>query len=227
MADPEQDHGFVVIDIIKLLFFDVNPEVDQTVEDYVDKIIFSLAAAIKDQLSPVQWQSWTSRRPVPNTLVTTKILGLPTDPQLFGSTPIHYPTDLGKRTNLPPHIPLGPTQERSAFDARDLREDFSPITSPKSEVSCFISFLLCMADPEQDHRFVYNDQGQIDIIKSPFFDVNPEVDQTVEDYVDRIIFSLAAAIEDQLSLVQWQGWIMDAKMGVDLITHYDRERSKK
>ncbi|KAL0916295.1 hypothetical protein M5K25_013793 [Dendrobium thyrsiflorum] len=61
-----------------------------------------------------------------------------------------------------------------------------------------------MADPEQDHEFVYNEQGHADILNSPFFDINSEVDQTVEEYVERIVFTLATAIDDQLSFVQWQ-----------------------
>ncbi|KAL0906515.1 hypothetical protein M5K25_025013 [Dendrobium thyrsiflorum] len=62
----------------------------------------------------------------------------------------------------------------------------------------------CMADPELDHSFVYNDQGQVDILKSPFFDINLEIDRTVEEYVDRIVFSFAAAIDEQLSPIQWR-----------------------
>ncbi|KAH0453830.1 hypothetical protein IEQ34_018154 [Dendrobium chrysotoxum] len=55
-----------------------------------------------------------------------------------------------------------------------------------------------MADPEQDHGF----QGRVDILNSPFFDLNIEIDQTVEEYVERIIFTLAVAIDEQLSSVQ-------------------------
>ncbi|KAH0466033.1 hypothetical protein IEQ34_006136 [Dendrobium chrysotoxum] len=42
-----------------------------------------------------------------------------------------------------------------------------------------------MADPEYDNGFVYNDQGQVDILNSLFFDINPEVDQTVEEYIHK------------------------------------------
>ncbi|KAL0914159.1 hypothetical protein M5K25_017668 [Dendrobium thyrsiflorum] len=59
---------------------------------------------------------------------------------------------------------------------------------------------LCeLTGPGRD--IVFNNQGQVDIIQSPFFDVNLEVDQIVEGYIDRIIFSLTAAIDDQLSSV--------------------------
>ncbi|KAL0919695.1 hypothetical protein M5K25_011809 [Dendrobium thyrsiflorum] len=96
------------------------------------------------------------------------------------------------------------TLENTSHSHRFKRGHPPHYTSPKSEVSCLTSLLLCMADPEQDHKFVYNDQGQIDVFKSPFFNVNLEIDQTVEDYADRIIFSLAAAIEEQLAPAQWQ-----------------------
>ncbi|KAL0909967.1 hypothetical protein M5K25_020886 [Dendrobium thyrsiflorum] len=42
----------------------------------------------------------------------------------------------------------------------------------------------CMGDPANDHSFVYNDQGKIDILRSPFFDINFEIDQFIEDYVE-------------------------------------------
>ncbi|KAL0913260.1 hypothetical protein M5K25_016707 [Dendrobium thyrsiflorum] len=38
-----------------------------------------------------------------------------------------------------------------------------------------------MADPEVDHGFVYDDQGLVDILQSPFFNPNPEVDNTVKN----------------------------------------------
>ncbi|KAL0906803.1 hypothetical protein M5K25_025325 [Dendrobium thyrsiflorum] len=38
-----------------------------------------------------------------------------------------------------------------------------------------------MADPEHDFGIVYDDQGQIQILQSPFFDDDPEVDHTVND----------------------------------------------
>ncbi|KAL0909013.1 hypothetical protein M5K25_023534 [Dendrobium thyrsiflorum] len=61
-----------------------------------------------------------------------------------------------------------------------------------------------MADPERDSGFVYNEQGFVDILRSPFFDLNLEVDDSVEEYVERIIFTLSNTIEEQLSTVQWQ-----------------------
>ncbi|KAL0924829.1 hypothetical protein M5K25_005687 [Dendrobium thyrsiflorum] len=59
-----------------------------------------------------------------------------------------------------------------------------------------------MANPELDSNFVYNEQGFVDILRSPFFDPNPEVDNSVEEYVERIIFTLSDAIEEKICNVQ-------------------------
>ncbi|KAL0907306.1 hypothetical protein M5K25_021706 [Dendrobium thyrsiflorum] len=69
-------------------------------------------------------------------------------------------------------------------------------------VGGWISKLWC-EDPANDHGFIYNDKGQVDILQSPFFDFTPDIDHSVEEYVERIIFQLAATIDDQLSSVQW------------------------
>ncbi|KAL0917680.1 hypothetical protein M5K25_012760 [Dendrobium thyrsiflorum] len=61
-----------------------------------------------------------------------------------------------------------------------------------------------MADPDVDHGFLYDDQGLVDILRSPFFDPNPEVDDTVDDYIDHIIFTLGQSIEEQLPSGQWK-----------------------
>ncbi|KAH0456238.1 hypothetical protein IEQ34_014145 [Dendrobium chrysotoxum] len=60
------------------------------------------------------------------------------------------------------------------------------------------------ADPELDSSFVYDEQGSVDILPSPFFDVNPEIDHSAKEYLERIIFTLSEAIEEQLSTIQWK-----------------------
>ncbi|KAL0923168.1 hypothetical protein M5K25_007213 [Dendrobium thyrsiflorum] len=45
----------------------------------------------------------------------------------------------------------------------------------------------CMADPNNDNGFAFDLQEQVDIVRSTFFDVNPEIDDTMDD-VDRIFF---------------------------------------
>ncbi|KAL0920161.1 hypothetical protein M5K25_009278 [Dendrobium thyrsiflorum] len=71
------------------------------------------------------------------------------------------------------------------------------------QVCCFVTSLLQMADPEVDHGFVYNAKGQVDILKSPFFNFTPNVDHSIEEYMDRIIFQLATTIDEQISTFQW------------------------
>ncbi|KAL0922245.1 hypothetical protein M5K25_006216 [Dendrobium thyrsiflorum] len=62
----------------------------------------------------------------------------------------------------------------------------------------------CMADPECDHGFIYNHQGLVDILQSSFFDLNLKVDNTVDNYVDRILFTLAPSIEEHLPSGHWR-----------------------
>ncbi|KAH0459091.1 hypothetical protein IEQ34_011905 [Dendrobium chrysotoxum] len=45
-------------------------------------------------------------------------------------------------------------------------------------------------------------EGFIDILRSPFFDLNLNIDDSIEDYVDRISFSLLSTIDEQLSSIQ-------------------------
>ncbi|KAL0904011.1 hypothetical protein M5K25_026080 [Dendrobium thyrsiflorum] len=62
---------------------------------------------------------------------------------------------------------------------------------------------LCMGDPDVDHGFLYDDQGRVDILGSPFFDVEFGNDRTADEYVDRIIYQLSLAIEDRISSGRW------------------------
>ncbi|KAL0924918.1 hypothetical protein M5K25_005778 [Dendrobium thyrsiflorum] len=60
-----------------------------------------------------------------------------------------------------------------------------------------------MGDPDVDHGFLYDDQGRVDILHSPFFDVTFGDDQTADEYVDRIIYQLTLVIEDQIPPSRW------------------------
>ncbi|KAH0448840.1 hypothetical protein IEQ34_022640 [Dendrobium chrysotoxum] len=60
-----------------------------------------------------------------------------------------------------------------------------------------------MADPNLDYGFVFDDQGLVDVLHSPFFDIDFGNDYTVEEYVDRILFSLATAIDQRRPFVQF------------------------
>ncbi|KAL0918728.1 hypothetical protein M5K25_010752 [Dendrobium thyrsiflorum] len=60
-----------------------------------------------------------------------------------------------------------------------------------------------MEDPDVDHGFLYDDQGRVDILGSPFFDVEFGNDRTADEYVDRIIYQLSLAIEDRIPSGRW------------------------
>ncbi|KAL0921544.1 hypothetical protein M5K25_008627 [Dendrobium thyrsiflorum] len=61
----------------------------------------------------------------------------------------------------------------------------------------------CMGDPDVDHEFLYDEQGRVDILQSPFFDVTFGSDRTNDEYVDRIIYQLTLAIEDRIPQGRW------------------------
>ncbi|KAH0457398.1 hypothetical protein IEQ34_012713 [Dendrobium chrysotoxum] len=65
--------------------------------------------------------------------------------------------------------------------------------------------LLCpwMVDPELDSGFVYDHEDFVDIQQSSFFDLNLEFDNSVEDYVNRILFQLSITTEERFSGHQW------------------------
>ncbi|KAL0913015.1 hypothetical protein M5K25_016444 [Dendrobium thyrsiflorum] len=115
---------------------------------------------------------------------------------------------LGKACELVPS--LSPSS-RKACELLLLRLGFLPLSSlrkrpPHMQELDFSNSLPtsnAMADPGIDHGFIYNTKGQVDILQSPFFDFSPDVDHSMEEYVDRIIFQLAATIDVQLSSVQW------------------------
>ncbi|KAL0905941.1 hypothetical protein M5K25_024394 [Dendrobium thyrsiflorum] len=62
---------------------------------------------------------------------------------------------------------------------------------------------LCMGDPASDHGFLYDEQGRVDILNSPFFDVSFGNDRTADEYVDRVIYQLTLALEDRLPQGPW------------------------
>ncbi|PKU72036.1 hypothetical protein MA16_Dca007400 [Dendrobium catenatum] len=61
-----------------------------------------------------------------------------------------------------------------------------------------------MADPEVDHKFIYNSQEKVDIIQSPFFDPGFGSEGTVEEYMERILYSLTDVIEEQQTTGSWK-----------------------
>ncbi|PKU77951.1 hypothetical protein MA16_Dca011571 [Dendrobium catenatum] len=60
-----------------------------------------------------------------------------------------------------------------------------------------------MADPEVDHGLAYNALEEIDILRSPFYEPDWEYDESVEDYVNRILYCLAETIDLQKPKTRW------------------------
>ncbi|KAL0927408.1 hypothetical protein M5K25_001574 [Dendrobium thyrsiflorum] len=79
----------------------------------------------------------------------------------------------------------------------------NPATSTRGIPLLLVASLLCMGDPNVDHDFYYDDQGRVDVLRSPFFDVAFENDTTADEYVERILYQLTLAIEDQLPASRW------------------------
>ncbi|KAL0913628.1 hypothetical protein M5K25_017106 [Dendrobium thyrsiflorum] len=50
----------------------------------------------------------------------------------------------------------------------------------------------------------YDVQGRTDLLQSPFFDLNLEVDDIVDNYVDRILFTLVPSIDKHLPFGHWR-----------------------
>ncbi|KAL0904059.1 hypothetical protein M5K25_026130 [Dendrobium thyrsiflorum] len=80
------------------------------------------------------------------------------------------------------------------------------MAGPSSPLSCRFLFHIpqsspqqgCMADPDVDHGFVYDDQGRTDILGSPFFDVHFGNDETTNEYIDQILYQLTLSIEEHI-----------------------------
>ncbi|PKU80644.1 hypothetical protein MA16_Dca012402 [Dendrobium catenatum] len=60
-----------------------------------------------------------------------------------------------------------------------------------------------MEVPEWNFGFEYDNRGRVNILRSPFFDVGFDFDDTVEDYLDRILPALVESIDDHFSVYTW------------------------
>ncbi|PKU77751.1 hypothetical protein MA16_Dca005583 [Dendrobium catenatum] len=60
-----------------------------------------------------------------------------------------------------------------------------------------------MADPEFEWGLVFNADRNLNILRSPFFDVGFEDDATVGDYLDRVVPTLASVIDRQRPSYDW------------------------
>ncbi|PKU84431.1 hypothetical protein MA16_Dca002944 [Dendrobium catenatum] len=60
-----------------------------------------------------------------------------------------------------------------------------------------------MADPELETGLVFDIYEDIHLTRSPFFDVGFGSDDTVEDYLNRILPTLVDVIDDQFQDYDW------------------------
>ncbi|PKU87736.1 hypothetical protein MA16_Dca023579 [Dendrobium catenatum] len=60
-----------------------------------------------------------------------------------------------------------------------------------------------MVDPELDSGFVYDIYDDIHITRLQFFDVGFGFDDTIEDYLNRILPTLVDVIDDQFQDYDW------------------------
>ncbi|PKU75957.1 hypothetical protein MA16_Dca006004 [Dendrobium catenatum] len=61
-----------------------------------------------------------------------------------------------------------------------------------------------MADPETEYGITWYEDGFTDILQSTFFDMNPRIDHTVEDYLERILDTLVEAIDEHFEGIEWR-----------------------
>ncbi|KAH0458327.1 hypothetical protein IEQ34_013642 [Dendrobium chrysotoxum] len=77
--------------------------------------------------------------------------------------------------------------------------------NPRKKIRCYVVYFSpWMANPELDHGFVYDHQGSVDILQSPFFDPNWEIEDTFDEYVDRILFTLTSTLEEHQPSGHWR-----------------------
>ncbi|PKU81516.1 hypothetical protein MA16_Dca007623 [Dendrobium catenatum] len=60
-----------------------------------------------------------------------------------------------------------------------------------------------MEEPEWNFGYEYDNRGRVNILRSPFFDVGFNFDDTVEKYLERILPPLVEAIDDHFSVYTW------------------------
>ncbi|KAL0923531.1 hypothetical protein M5K25_007591 [Dendrobium thyrsiflorum] len=65
-----------------------------------------------------------------------------------------------------------------------------------------------MGDSDLDAGFVFDGQVRTDILASHFFGIHFGFDETVDDYVDRILYQLTLSLEAH---IQPRRWIIDSR----------------
>ncbi|KAL0921799.1 hypothetical protein M5K25_008908 [Dendrobium thyrsiflorum] len=133
---------------------------------------------------------------VQNILILTILILIPLSPH----PPLLSTRDPTLPSPPPPSLPLG----RPPFFPQAFGHIFpSPRPPPTPHRRHPLVNKYCMGDPDVDHGFYYDEQGRVNILNSPFFDVSFGNDPTAEDYVERITYQLTLAIEEQIPTGRW------------------------
>ncbi|KAL0914625.1 hypothetical protein M5K25_014988 [Dendrobium thyrsiflorum] len=109
-----------------------------------------------------------------------------------------------KKCTVPASIvTLRSTGSPGCINEGDERLVWSTLLLSSPRASTYFSRQACMADPEVDHGFIFDNQGRTDILRSPFFDVFFSHDETANDYIDRILYQLSLSIEEHIRPGRW------------------------
>ncbi|KAL0906267.1 hypothetical protein M5K25_024745 [Dendrobium thyrsiflorum] len=181
MGDPNIDHGFLYdeqgrVDILNSPFFDVSFGNDRTVDEYVDRVIYQLTSTPARILVRCEQSVYLSESDLlSGDLYLTN--------HVSPSSVVERACDL---------LPLKPHRKSVSEGIPSSRPPLS--TPPLNHLLSPTSHLRqpCMGDPNIDHGFLYDEQGRVDILNSPFFDVSFGNDRTVDKYVDRVIYQLTS-----------------------------------
>ncbi|KAL0907212.1 hypothetical protein M5K25_025766 [Dendrobium thyrsiflorum] len=131
-----------------------------------------------------------SRIPPPSPLPPAPLLPLS---KAHGPPPTLFPSS---RPRPPPPLPYPSPLPPSSFSPLPKPPPLLPVLPHHHDG-------LCMGDPASDHGFLYDEQGRVDILNSPFFDVSFGNDRTADEYMDRVIYQLTLALEDRLPRGPW------------------------
>ncbi|KAL0908395.1 hypothetical protein M5K25_022889 [Dendrobium thyrsiflorum] len=109
--------------------------------------------------------------------------------------PIPVPlSSLTKHPTDPPTTPAPDDQSPPVASPGLRRRQWLPLPPPTQ---------ACMADPEVDHGFAFDQQGRTNILRSQFFDVYFSHDEIANDYIDRILYQLSLSIEEHIHPGRW------------------------
>ncbi|KAL0918187.1 hypothetical protein M5K25_010181 [Dendrobium thyrsiflorum] len=173
------------MDILGSPFFDVYFGFDETVDDYVDRILYQLSLSLEEHIRPGRWI--INRRPPPPPSPATSSAD-----KVLRATCLMPPFSL---TNPPAPSPSSLLSRRPPSIKQTLR--------PFLSLTLFLRLDYHVWEIPFDAGFVFDEQGRTDVLGSPFFDVYFEFYETVDDYVYRILYQLSLSLEEHIRPGRW------------------------